>query len=105
MKKTVILLSMFLAIGVASYATEGPAIGLGKTLFETTELGTKNRSCSSCHPNGKGLEMAGDFNDNELRDIINACLRDALGAEMLSPASQEMEALLTYVRSLQKNPE
>ena len=105
MKKAVILLSMFLAIGTSVYATEGPAISLGKTLFETTELGTKNRSCSSCHPNGKGLEKTGDFNDNELSDIINACLRDALGAEMLSPASQEMEALLTYVRSLQKNPE
>ena len=46
--------------------------------------------------------MTGDFNDTELKDIINACLRDAIGAKMISTESQEMEALLGYVRSFQK---
>ena len=47
--------------------------------------------------------MVGDFNDVELKDIINACLRDALGAELISTQSQEMEALLSYVRVFQKD--
>ncbi len=83
-------------------ATESPTMDLGKTLFESTELGTKGRSCAGCHPQGKGLDMTGDFNDDELKDIINACLRDALGAEVISTHSQEMEALLGYVRLFQK---
>ncbi len=84
-------------------ATEAPTMDLGKTLFESVELGTKGRSCASCHPQGKGLDMVGDFNDVELKDIINACLRDALGAELISTQSQEMEALLSYVRVFQKD--
>ena len=44
-----------------------------------------------------------DFNDLELKDIINACLRDAVGAGMISTESQEMEALLAYVRMFQKD--
>jgi cytochrome c len=39
----------------------------------------------------------------ELKDIINACLRDALGGKLISTESQEMDALLVYVRSFQKN--
>lgn len=91
-----------LLAAASAFATEAPTLSLGKTLFESTELGNKGRSCSTCHPNGKGLDMVGDFNDAELKDLINACLRDALGAEMISFESQEMEALLGYVREFQK---
>jgi cytochrome c len=48
------------------------------------------------------LEKIGDFNDEELKDIINACLRDALGGKLISVESQEMVALLAYVRKFQK---
>jgi cytochrome c len=47
--------------------------------------------------------MIGDFNDSELKDIINACLRDAMGGQLMSTESQELEALRVYVRSFQKN--
>jgi len=103
MNKLILLLSMLLVTGFHAYAIEAPSLSLGKTLFESTELGTKGRSCTGCHPRGKGLGMVGDFNDTELKDIINACLRDALGAEMISLESQEMNALVAYVRKFQKN--
>ena len=84
-------------------AIEAPSLDLGKSLFESPELGTKQRSCSTCHTQGKGLDKVGDFNDEELKDIINACIRDALGGELMDLESQELNALLSYVRVFQKN--
>jgi cytochrome c len=103
MKKSIVAISLLLMMGISAQATEAPTLSLGKALFESTELGTKGRGCVTCHEQGKGLEMIGDFNDSELKDIINACLRDAMGAKLISTESQEMEALLVYVRSFQKN--
>jgi cytochrome c peroxidase len=103
MKKSIVAISLLLMTGISAQATEAPTLSLGKALFESTELGTKGRGCVTCHEQGKGLEMIGDFNDTELKDIINACLRDAMGAKLISTESQEMEALLVYVRSFQKN--
>ena len=103
MKKSIVAISLLLITGISAHATEAPTLSLGKTLFESTELGTKGRGCVTCHKQGKGLEMIGDFNDTELKDIINACLRDAIGAKLISTESQEMDAMLVYVRSFQKN--
>lgn len=104
MNKSIIFVSMFLFIGAQVCANEAPSLSLGKTLFESEELGTRGKSCQTCHHQGKGLDMVGDFNDAELKDIINACLRDALGGKLISVESQEMEALHSYVRTFQKNP-
>jgi len=103
MKKSIVAISLLLMTGISAQATEAPTLSLGKALFESTELGTKGRGCVTCHEQGKGLEMIGDFNDSELKDIINACLRDAMGGQLMSTESQELEALLGYVRSFQKN--
>jgi len=103
MNKSMIFFSLFLFLGAQGYANEAPSLSLGKTLFESTELGTNGKSCQSCHPQGKGLDKIGDFNDEELKDIINACLRDALGGKTISLESQEMEALHAYVRKFQKD--
>lgn len=104
MHKALIALGTFLVAASIAHAIEAPSLSLGKTLFESTELGRKGKSCATCHPQGKGLAMVGDFNDMELKDIINACFRDALGADLISTDSQEMNALLAYVRTFQKNP-
>ena len=102
MNKSILFFSLFFLLAVQGQANEAPSLSLGKTLFESTELGTKGKSCQTCHSQGKGLEMIGDFNDEELKDIINACLRDALGGKLISVESQEMVALLAYVRKFQK---
>ena len=102
MNKSIIVIVILLMTGLHAHAIESPSLSLGKALFESTELGTRGRSCNSCHLHGKGLSMVGDFNDTELKDIINACLRDALGAKTISPDSQEMNALVGYVRKFQK---
>ena len=102
MKKSIVAISLLFITGICAHATEAPTLNLGKTLFESTELGSKGRGCVTCHAQGKGLEMIVDFNDTELKDIINACLRDAVGAKMISTEAQEMEALLSYVRGFEK---
>ena len=102
MNKSIIVVGILLMTGLCAHAIESPSLSLGKTLFESTELGTKGRSCVTCHAQGKGLGMVGDFNDTELKDIINACLRDALGGQLISLESQEMNALVSYVRKFQK---
>jgi cytochrome c len=103
MNKLAISVCCLVFLTTPALAIETPSLELGKTLFESSELGTKNRSCSSCHPQGKGLDLVGDFDDEELKDIINACIRDAQGGKLISTESQEMQALLSYVRKFQKN--
>ena len=102
MNKCILALGILLLTGLHAYANEAPSLKLGKTLFESVELGTKGRGCITCHAKGSGLDKIGDFNDMELKDIINACLRDSLGAALISTDSQEMNALLAYVRQFQK---
>ena len=103
MHNWIVVVGLLLVTGLHAQAIESPSLDLGKTLFESTELGTRGRSCNGCHLNGKGLTMVGDFNDMELKDIINTCLRDALDAKMISAESQEMNALVGYLRKFQKN--
>lgn len=103
MNKSIIVLAILLITALCAHATEAPTMEFGKTLFESTELGTRGRACVTCHAQGKGLSLVGDFNDTELKDIINACLRDAMGAKLISTESQEMEALLVYVRSFEQS--
>ena len=97
-KAILVTLILMFAMPGTSLAIEGPTLEYGKTLFESKDLGTKQRSCSSCHPEGKGLELTGDFNDSELKDIINACIRDAMGGTLFATDAQELDALLNYVR-------
>lgn len=90
-------LSSNLCLGV-----EGPALEVGKTLFEASNLGSNGKSCASCHPEGKGLTEVAAYDDGMLREMVNFCIRDALKGKMLSADAQELEALMRYVRSFEK---
>jgi len=81
-------------------ATEGPTLELGRVLFESTELGAVQRSCKSCHLQGKGLQQAAVADDDVIKEHINRCIRNAQQGEVLASDSQEMEALLNYVRDI-----
>lgn len=94
---------LLLLIFSPSMALEGATVELGKKLFGSTQFGDKGRSCKSCHVEGEGLTLVGDFSDEELKDIINACIRDAMGGELIDIESQKMNSLLLYVRTFQKN--
>ncbi len=87
-----------LAGGIASAVQEGASIEKGKMLFQDPALGTTGKSCSSCHPGGKGLEKSGSRQD--LTDIINGCITIPLKGRALDPKSIEMESLVLYIKSL-----
>lgn len=100
MKPLVIALALLLT-ATSALAVEVPAKELGKQLFEATTLGSNGKSCSSCHPQGKGLEGIGAYDDGTLKEMINFCIRDALKGKMINPKSTELDSLLVHLRSLQ----
>ena len=102
MKSSLLLpLVLIMANVLPAMAVEVATPDMGRILFESTQLGKSGRNCAVCHPDGKGLEKVGDFSDTELKDIINACIRDALQGPLFAGDSQELEALLQHVRSFQ----
>lgn len=86
--------------GQQAWGMEGSSTELGQHLFESTALGTTGKSCARCHPGGEGLRETGSYTAEQLREMINFCIRDALKGKPLPTGSQELEALYAYVRSL-----
>jgi cytochrome c peroxidase len=72
----------------------------GKQLFGDPALGgSKNdKSCNTCHPDGKGLEKAGA----NLENTINACIQKALEGKPLATDSKEIKDIVAYIASLKK---
>jgi cytochrome c553 len=72
----------------------------GKTLFNDSTFGggTAGASCNSCHPDGKGLEKAGDRKD--LEKYVNACIQNALKGKGIDTKSGEMADIVAYLKSL-----
>jgi mono/diheme cytochrome c family protein len=81
-------------------AAVGGNVERGKQLFADPKLGGSNndKTCNTCHPNGKGLEKAGV----NLESTIQACIQKALEGKPLATDSQEIKDLAAYIRSLKK---
>ena len=104
MKKLSMLfgLLLFTCLSVSLAFGGKASIELGEKLFNDPSLGgSKNtRSCATCHPNGEGMEKAGDRDD--LSSMINRCIVGALGGEKIDGRSLEMLSLKMYIISLKK---
>jgi mono/diheme cytochrome c family protein len=87
-------------MATAAAATEGPTAEMGQMLFESAALGSNGKSCASCHPDGKGLDELGAYDDPMLKEMINFCIRDALAGRMFALESQELDSMLLYLRTL-----
>jgi mono/diheme cytochrome c family protein len=104
-------LAVFFMIGSGAFAAGD--VAKGKELFNNPKLagGTTGKSCSSCHPNGKGLEEAGGRKVwhmmgkpyHTLEGVINYDIETALHGKALDPKSQEMQDLVAYIKSLHKD--
>ena len=111
----VVMLSM-IAIGItASLAFAGVGmmegnVEKGKALFNDPKAFHGSTSCSSCHPDGKGLEKAGMMGKKEwinpagkfksLEEAINACITMANKGKAIDPKSEEMKDMVAYIQSL-----
>ncbi len=78
----------------------GPSVERGKELFNSKVLGTNGKSCAACHRDGKRLEGAAAIDDGELAGTVNQCIERTLAGKPLDPASDDMKALVMYIRSL-----
>lgn len=90
-----------LALGlVVTLALAAGDAARGKILFSDPKFagGTAGVSCNTCHPNGKGLEKAGDRKD--LAEFINTCLVNANKGKAIDPKSADMADLIAYIKSL-----
>lgn len=84
----------------------------GKALFNDPKAFGGSTSCSSCHPDGKGLEKSGAEGKKEwknpagtfksLEETINVCITMANKGKAIDTKSQEMKDLVAYIKSLGK---
>jgi len=96
----------FLSVGALGFvfalAMAAEDVGKGKVLFSDPKLGgaTAGVSCNSCHPDGKGLEKAGDRKD--LKAFVNSCIQNALKGKAIDPKSKEMDDIVAYIKTLKR---
>ena len=115
MKISRIVLMTMIALGlVFSVAFAAGDAAKGKALFNDPKAfgAPGEKSCSSCHPEGKGLAKAGEKGRKDwrnpaglflsLEDTINVCIVMANKGKSLDPRSQEMMDLVAYIKSLGK---
>lgn len=82
----------------------------GKMLFDEAKFAGGSSSCSSCHPDGKGLEKSGMKGKKSwknpggtwlsLEDANNVCIILANKGTAIDPKSSEMNDLMAYIKSL-----
>ncbi len=105
-KKILWKLLMVIIVIVFASVTFAGNVRNGEKLFNSPDLGTNGRKCSSCHRKGKGINgtkrvfriIGRKFRNPE--DAINFCLKLALKGEPLEKDSKEMQDLVSYIRTL-----
>ena len=93
-----------------SFAYAAGSVEKGMALFNDPKLGTNGSTCGACHPDGKGLEKAGEKGKKDwktpagdqtfLEDAINICITAALKGKARDKNSRDMQDLVAYIRSL-----
>ena len=111
MKKNTVFVLMFIGLICSftlAFAKHHTAEDRGKAHFNNATFAAGKKSCSTCHPNGRGLEEAGakkTFNimggeQGNLETVINVCITNATKGTALDVNSTEMQELASYIRSL-----
>ena len=80
----------------------------GKAHFDNPAFAGGQKSCSTCHPNGRGLGEAGaktafsimGGQQNSLEETVNACIVNANKGNAINNESVEMQELVSYINSL-----
>ena len=104
----VLALLVFAFSSTLALAKHHTAEERGKVHFNNSAFAGGKKSCSTCHPNGRGLEGSGaktSFNimggeQSSLEQVINVCIVNANKGTALDVSSTEMQELSSYVKSL-----
>src|SRR3990172_2202459 len=106
---TVALLALFVTSSLV-FAMHHTPEDRGKAMFNDPKFsgGTSGKSCSTCHPDGKGLEgvagkkewknPGGTF--KSLEEAVNVCIEMALKGKALDVKSDQMKDMISYLKSL-----
>jgi len=115
MKNLKVVMLLIIAIGLTASLVfaAGMMAGnaeKGKALFNDPKAFGGSVSCSSCHPDGKGLEKSGMMGKKEwtnpvgkfksLEETINVCITAANKGKAIDVKSQEMMDMVAYIKSL-----
>jgi cytochrome c peroxidase len=93
-----LILATAVGIGIV-FAAEQASVEKGKVMFNDPKLGTVEKSCNSCHADGKGLEKAAAKSD--LPDIINTCITKGLKGTAIDVKSAEMQSMVLYIKTFE----
>ena len=93
---------------IFSYALAAGNAERGKALFNDPKAFGGQKACTSCHPNGKGLEKAGAKKEwmtpagktKTLEEAINLCIVNANKGKALDVKSEQMADVVAYIKSL-----
>lgn len=103
-----------IALGLLfSFAYAAGDAAKGKKEFNNPRFAGGSTACSSCHPDGKGLETAGTKKSwvtpagpaKTLEEAINLCIVNANKGKAISVRSEQMKDMVAYIKSLAKEPE
>jgi len=98
-----IALGSFLTLAFAASEAEK-----GKALFNDPNFAGGVKACSSCHPDGQGLEKAADKREfhimgqtqKSLVEAINFCIVNAIQGKAIDVNSDQMKEMVAYIESL-----
>ena len=111
MKRGTILLTTLLvsalSVSMALAMNDSP-VERGKAHFNNPTFAGGKKSCNACHPSGRGLEQAGTKTifhimgkeQNSLEEAINVCIVNANRGHAIDVNSQEMQDMVSYIKSL-----
>lgn len=113
MKVLKIIVLSLTALGLifsAAFAMKHMPEERGKALFNDAKFAGGTKACNSCHPDGSGLEKAGDkkeFNlmgkaKKSLEEVVNACIAMGNRGEAIDIESEQMKDIVAYIKSLGK---
>jgi len=111
MEKRILLLGVFMVFAFSctlAVAKHHTAEERGKTHFNNPAFAGGKKSCSTCHPGGRGLEGAGakakfsimGDEQGSLEEAINICIVMANKGTALDVNSTEMQEMSSYIKSL-----
>ena len=109
--KIVALIAIAMLFASAVIAKHHTPEDRGKALFNDTKLGggTTEKSCGTCHPDGKGLEGVNSKKEwmgtKSLEEAVNMCITKALKGAALDVKSEQMKDLVSYMKTFKPKDE
>jgi cytochrome c len=100
MKKMGLILVALVGLLTPALAADQISVERGKELFNSTQLGSNQKSCATCHPNGSKLAKAASYDEKQLVKIVNRCIQKALAGKQLPADSADMASMVMYLRTL-----